>query len=439
MASPRLTWRVGLPFVLLVLLGTVVLGAVMSRHVSNTESERFMRIADTMAAFLEQQSFRPEDGVARDLERVAGYSVFFRGRNGVDPQPTGDLAQLPLATLAADGHSKRSGDHECIAVPMAGKGDLVLVRRVSSGLLDPLVLQALAALGVLAILIAWLVGRNLVGPLHNLARQLPRIEQPDAVDVPEARRDDEIGDVARAFLRARQALRDEQSARERMEKLAALGRMTAALAHEVQNPVAAIRMHAQLLRSGDHDGAATTIEHEAARIESLLNQWMFLTRPEPPAVADIDIGQNLARVVAMHAAQADHAAVRVELDRAADLLASADGRRIEQVFRNLLTNALQAMPTGGTLTITARRAGDSLQIRFADTGRGFSATALQRFAEFFYSEKEGGMGIGLSVASEVLKAHGGRLTAANRDGGGAVVTVELPARTALPSRAAGSA
>src|SRR5262245_48924285 len=115
MAFPRLTWRVGLPFVLLVLLGTVVLGAVMSRHVSNAESERFMRVAHTMAAFLEQQSFHPEDDVARDLERVAGYSVFFRSRDGVGPQPPGELAELPLARLVADSHATRSGDYECIA------------------------------------------------------------------------------------------------------------------------------------------------------------------------------------------------------------------------------------------------------------------------------------------------------------------------------------
>jgi C4-dicarboxylate-specific signal transduction histidine kinase len=67
-----------------------------------------------------------------------------------------------------------------------------------------------------------------------------------------------------------------------------------------------------------------------------------------------------------------------------------------------------------------------VQVTFADRGRGFSPKALQHFTEFFFSEKEGGMGIGLSVAAEILKAHGGSLTAANRPDGGALVTVDLP-------------
>ena len=105
---------------------------------------------------------------------------------------------------------------------------------------------------------------------------------------------------------------------------------------------------------------------------------------------------------------------------------AADGKRLQHVFRNLIDNAIQAMPSGGALAITARADGERVVLTFADRGRGFSPQALQRFAEFFFSEKEGGMGIGLSVADEILKAHGGSLRVANRDGGGAEVTVELP-------------
>jgi signal transduction histidine kinase len=76
--------------------------------------------------------------------------------------------------------------------------------------------------------------------------------------------------------------------------------------------------------------------------------------------------------------------------------------------------------------VALRTEADTAVVEFADAGRGFSAAALQRFGEFFYSEKEGGMGIGLSVAHEITRAHGGSLRAANRAEGGAVVTVTLP-------------
>jgi signal transduction histidine kinase len=209
--------------------------------------------------------------------------------------------------------------------------------------------------------------------------------------------------------------------------------MTAALAHEVQNPVAAIRMHAQLWRQEHGDEPAATIEAEAARIESLLNQWMFLTRSEAPVLAPLDVGALLQQLVRSQRPQTEHAAVRVELQLADDLTTAADKKRLEQVFRNLLNNAVQAMPSGGLLVIRGEREPERLRITFADHGVGFSAKALAHFAEFFYSEKEGGMGIGLSVAQEILRAHGGSLRGQNRAGGGASVTAELPVRGPSPA------
>jgi len=84
------------------------------------------------------------------------------------------------------------------------------------------------------------------------------------------------------------------------------------------------------------------------------------------------------------------------------------------------------MSSGGTLNVRARLVDDAVEVRFLDQGKGFSTTALARFAEFFFSEKEGGMGIGLTVANEIVKAHGGSLQASNRAEGGACVTVILP-------------
>jgi signal transduction histidine kinase len=95
--------------------------------------------------------------------------------------------------------------------------------------------------------------------------------------------------------------------------------------------------------------------------------------------------------------------------------------RLGQVFHNIILNAIQAMPEGGTLSITV----SEKDIRFADTGPGFSPAALRRGVEMLYSEKEGGMGLGLSVASNIVRAHGGRLIVGNRPEGGAVVRILL--------------
>jgi len=208
--------------------------------------------------------------------------------------------------------------------------------------------------------------------------------------------------------------------------------MTAALAHEIQNPVAAIKMHAQLAAAqGGGMGSAEIIAGEAARIESLVNQWMFLSKPEPPSVAEIQVAVLLREALAVHSAQMEHAAVRFELNAGEELKVQGDRRRLMQVFSNIIVNAIQAMARGGVLSVKAVREEGAVKLEFCDAGPGFSAEALRRFSEMFYSGKEGGMGIGLSVADEIIKAHHGKLRVQNQTEGGACVIITLPALSAL--------
>jgi len=251
--------------------------------------------------------------------------------------------------------------HEAVTVPVEAGTELTLIREKPQLLFRPVTLIALAAFWGLSLALAWA--------------------------------------VIRPFLRA--------------QRLAMLGQMATSLAHEVQNPVAAIRLHAELAGNA-------TIAGEAMTIESLVNQWMFLAKPEPPRKAPVALDELLADTVRTLTPLAEHARANIAVTGQAGKI-DADARRMGQVFRNLITNAIQAMPTGGTLTIAAA----DHSITFHDTGPGFSATALARCPQMFYSEKEGGMGIGLSVAHEILKAHGGRLLLANGDKGGAIVTVQL--------------
>jgi signal transduction histidine kinase len=229
--------------------------------------------------------------------------------------------------------------------------------------------------------------------------------------------------------------------------------MATGLAHEINNPVTAIKLHAQLLEGETSAPQATRdslgiIIAEAAKIEGLVSQWMFLARPQPPQTSRCDLCEIIAAAVRTHTPSAVHSGVRIANETAAGLWVDGDARRMSQAVGNLIINAIQAMAAhGGTLRITAndecRMTDDervqpaheakpfvirppSLVICFHDTGRGFSEAALARHAELFFSEKEGGMGIGLSVASEILRAHGGELRVENSPAGGAVVTVILP-------------
>ncbi len=203
-------------------------------------------------------------------------------------------------------------------------------------------------------------------------------------------------------------------------RLAMLGQMATAMAHEIQNPVAAIRLQGQLL-SGAHPETAALIVGEAATIERLVNQWMFLARPDPPRKTEVALGELIDQTVCVLTPAVAHARVRIRVESDGEVRLLADARRLSQAFHNIILNAIQAMPGGGTLLITVR----DHSVSFADTGPGFSRTALARWAEMLYTEKEGGMGIGLSMAQEVVRAHGGRLTVSNRPEGGALVRIEL--------------
>jgi signal transduction histidine kinase len=204
------------------------------------------------------------------------------------------------------------------------------------------------------------------------------------------------------------------------QRFALLGAMATSLAHEIRNPIAAIRLHGQLLEQTQPAGAGLIV-HEAAKIEDMVNQWMFLARPEPPRKTDVAVEKLLDKTVRLLAPAAEHAGVRVQLTVSPDQPVQADIHRLGQVFHNIILNAIQAMPEGGTLSIT----GSENDMRFTDTGPGFSPTALRRGAEMLYSEKEGGMGLGLSVARNIVRAHGGRLIIGNRPEGGAIVRIIL--------------
>lgn len=427
MVFSRLSWRIGAPILLLVLVETIAIVLFLLGSIRREEDDQFEAAASRMASFVENINYEINQKVAYDIARLTGFEVYIRDGGHIHDADCPPELLAILEQLPDNGRVQRIGDAEFVAAPTFGKGQVLLRRRITDPLADPRIWQVLGAIWLLAGVTTWIVVRRLARPLRELATQLPHIDADGPLELDATRRGDEIGDVARAFVRTRQALQQERANRQRIEKLAVLGRMTAALAHEVQNPVAAIRMHAQLLRGSGHDDEAATIEQEAIRIEELLNQWLFLTRPEPPALGDLDLAAQLRALVTAQRPRAEHAAVRIDLQVPPALPVRGDGKRLQHVFRNLIDNAIQAMPSGGVLSIAATPlAAGRVQVTFADRGRGFSPKALQHFTEFFFSEKEGGMGIGLSVAAEILKAHGGSLSAQNRPDGGALVTVELP-------------
>lgn len=455
---PKSLWlRIAIPFLLFVAAGSTALVFWLHQGALREERMVFAALARTTADFIRRERVPATERTAANLSQVLGVQVFFAGRNGRDAQASSwSTEPVPFAAAVLEkAHRQARRVHrqqgmEAVSEPVSDSMDLLLLRSADIGTAPLFELRTLAVLGAfwgLSMTLAWAVARGVVRPLRLLARRLPMIEADAEATLPGAERADEIGQLARAYLQTRAQLARERARREQAERLALLGRMATGLAHEIHNPLSAIRMHAQLLGSAFPSQLAAAAADslpvllgETARIEGLVNQWMFLAKPAPPQTACVDLRDIAGAVLKTYSASAAHAGVTVAVELPEALPVRVDARRLAQALGNVVLNAIQAMPCGGELCLRGFCDASTVRLVFSDTGRGFSSEALARHGELFFSEREGGMGIGLNVSMEILRAHGGRLEVSNRrvaspsevsvtEPGsvpGAVVLLELP-------------
>jgi signal transduction histidine kinase len=423
-----LGFRIALLFLLFVVGGSLALFGWLEYWANQDRRRAFERLAETNSAFIRQQRIPLTERTEEALGRVLGMRVRFRWAESASALEE-RARRVPGRTVVGVGE-------EAVAAGVGEGVDLVLVRPLAGDGRETRTVWVLAAFWVVSAATAWAVSRGVVLPLRQLVQRLPKIEADRDQAVPGADRRDEIGELARAYRATRNQLAEERTLRERAERMAILGRMATGLAHEIHNPLAAMRMHTELIQSAGSGHWREVLEEsvpillaENRRIEGLVNQWMFLARPEPPRCVLGDFGELLKEQVALHAAAARHAGVEMEREAEGRYPVAMDPRRIGQAIGNVLVNAVQAMSGGGRLRIVLRRESGQVVARFDDSGPGFSRTALERHAELFYSEKEGGMGVGLNVTAEILAAHGGTLRVRNRDEGGARVEMWLPEGT----------
>ena len=212
------------------------------------------------------------------------------------------------------------------------------------------------------------------------------------------------------------------------ERLAALGRVAAGVAHEVRNPLAAMRIRAEsALRSDDarRQRALELILAQIARLDRLVTELLAMTQRPTPHPQDTPLPALLASIAAAHLAQAAEAGVALHVD-AADARATLDPGLLARALENLVLNAVQHTPPGGTVTLSATLADARLHVLVADTGPGVDPALRDTLFEPFVTARPGGTGLGLPIARELVDAMGGRL-ALLPDAPGARFLVDLPA------------
>lgn len=293
----------------------------------------------------------------------------------------------------------------------------------------------IALVGVaLAALTGLLVSRMVLRPLGHLRDGVMRVAGQDFNATVPVQSTDELGDLARAFnaMAARlRAARDEQAQRHRKDKLAAMGEMSAALAHEIRNPIGVIASAAALLEKPDADECrrrelTRMLREESTRVADLVQDFLQLSRHRPPVFAAIDPVQPMERALATSLAGVN--GIKVERDLAhAGARIFADAGLLQQAWGNVFTNALQSMAgESGTLRLSAWIENNEVTLAVEDTGPGIRPEIMPRLFEPFFTTKESGTGLGLTIANTLVEANGGRLEALPPERSGARFAMRFP-------------
>ena len=217
----------------------------------------------------------------------------------------------------------------------------------------------------------------------------------------------------------------------RAEQLAAVGHLAASVAHEIRNPLTAIKM---LIQAGQESGQPPlspedlrVIETEIRRMESSLKTFLDFTRPPRLERRSVRLSSLLQEVAGLVRGRTEMQKVDLSISVQDDsLVVMADPEQLRQVFVNLILNSLDALPRGGRIRVTVKSTEDSVELCVSDTGIGIASEMLPQLFQPFSSNKETGLGLGLVISKRIVEDHGGTISADNRPSGGAEFRVRLP-------------
>jgi signal transduction histidine kinase len=216
------------------------------------------------------------------------------------------------------------------------------------------------------------------------------------------------------------------------ERLSTVGEMAAVLAHEIRNPLGSIRGTAEILRDdyrpGDPKYEFIDIQiKETERLNRVVEDFLRMARPQLVEKTPCRIQAELETVVTLVANDARQRQVNLTFTPPPDeIIIQADGEKLRQAFLNIAINALQATPSGGSVSITLDTTESGVTVRFSDSGAGVAAENMQRIFEPFFTTKPDGTGLGLAITRKIIEGHGGTMQIESEEGEGTTVVINFP-------------
>jgi signal transduction histidine kinase len=303
------------------------------------------------------------------------------------------------------------------------------------------IVALLAASTICSVVLA----RSLARPLIALANCAKRIGEGHWGETVAIGSSDEIGDLAANFnemsMRLESAFHQVQQAQDQLiqaQKFSAMGKLSSALAHQLKNPLTSLTMIVEAAMAGRHGFDCTRQDgdvmlSEVRRMDRAVTDILAVAGERRLNARPADVNELIRHAVAAVKYRLDVAGIQLDLSLDSGIpVAPCDTDQMEQVFLNLIVNAVEAMPSGGRLGIetTWNAAAATAQITIRDTGAGVSEAARSQIFDPFFTTKEKGSGLGLSIAYTVIRKHGGRIALVSQKNVGATFVLTLPMREA---------
>jgi signal transduction histidine kinase len=389
-----------------------------------------------------------DEDVARSLKEATGGSEFVFVSGGLVLASTLErtaVERIQKTKPAAQGLERIDApgvQYMMLATPLAdvqGKalGELRILRSFESArqhiaeLRRNIVLIWLLAV-LLGLGLTYGLARRILGPVRELDRGAAEVARGDYDYRVPVKSDDELGRLAQAFNAMCASIQDARRELIRQERISTIGRLSTSIVHDLRNPLAAIYGGAEMLMDGELSPPqvqrlAGNIYRSSRRVQELLQELVDVGRGKSRASEVCRLRDIVEAAYEVYAGTADAQSVTVRIEVPDNIELPLERARMERVFLNLIDNALEAMPGGGSLQIAAETADKAVVVRVQDSGPGIAPEVRKRlFQPFVSAGKRNGVGLGLALSHQTVLDHGGELWADSEIKTGALFFVKLP-------------